>query len=61
MIKRLKKYIATFVGKHIDDLLIIIGLFFIVHATFYLSFVAGLYTLGGILLLIGIYFTLPRR
>ncbi|MNB98318.1 hypothetical protein D3C75_455670 [compost metagenome] len=61
MIKRLPKQIVDFIDKHIDDFLIIVGLSFIVYATFYLSYVAGIYALGSILFLIGIYFTLPRR
>ena len=47
-----------FIGKYIEDILIVSGLFFIVAATFMLSVIAGLYCLGATLLGLGIWFAI---
>jgi hypothetical protein len=43
-----------FITKYIEDILIVSGLIVIVKATFLLSKLAGLYCLGGILLVLGV-------
>lgn len=42
--------------KYLEDLLIVSGLIIIVKATFLLSKLAGMYCLGFVLLMLGIYF-----
>lgn len=51
MLKKLK-----FIGKYIEDILIVSGLTCIVLATFFVSKIAGLYCLGGCLFGLGVYF-----
>lgn len=45
-------------NNYIEDILIIIGMFLIVCATYLLSFVAAIYVLGSFFLLLGVYFSL---
>lgn len=47
--------IKKFVCLTIEDILILSGLAVIVTATFLLSFIAGLYCLGGVLFGLGVY------
>ena len=49
-------HLLAFIKDYIEDILIFSGLIIIIKATFLLSTIAGLYTLGGILLLLGVYF-----
>lgn len=42
----------------IEDILIFLGMFLIVLATFLINFVAGLYVLGTFLLSLGIFFSI---
>lgn len=46
--------ILKVITKYLEDILIVSGLIVIVKATFLLSKLAGLYCLGGILLVLGI-------
>ena len=46
--------ILIFLGKFVEDFLIMLGLILIVIATFHLNPIGGVYALGFILLLIGI-------
>jgi hypothetical protein len=56
-LKRLfNPHLRTFIAAYIEDILILSGLIIIIKTTFLLSIIAGLYTLGGILLLLGLYF-----
>lgn len=48
--------LKLFFMNYMEDILIISGLAVIVKTTFLFSEIAGLYTLGAILLLLGIYF-----
>ena len=50
------RYLKAFIAAYIEDILILSGLMIIIKATFLLSAIAGLYALGGILLLLGLYF-----
>ena len=61
VVKRIQ--IIKFINKYIEDFLIVSGLAVIVITTFLLSKIAGLYSLGGILLGLGIYFAKnpPRK
>lgn len=43
------------------EIFVIVGLFFIVKITFKISIIAGYYTLGGILLVIGLFLANGRR
>jgi hypothetical protein len=53
----LVKFISTFMA----ELFVISGAFFIVLATFKINQVAGFYSLGIILLLIGLFLTNTKR
>lgn len=44
-------------GKYAEDILIALGLVAIITATFLLNTIAGVYTLGGCMLGLGIWFT----
>lgn len=46
--------ILIFLGAFVEDLLIFIGLTLIITATFTLNRIAGIYSLGFILLIIGL-------
>jgi len=43
--------------NHIEDFLILTGLILIILATFIVNLIAGIYVIGTVLLLLGIYFT----
>jgi len=43
--------------KYMEDILILVGLFIIIVATFLISKIAGLYVTGVILFGLGIYFS----
>lgn len=49
--------IIDFILKNIEDFLIFIGLLLLVLATFMMNTIAGIYVLGLILILLGVYFT----
>lgn len=56
--------IKSLILLYLEDILIASGLATIVTATFQLSFIAGLYCMGGVQLLLGAYFAvnpLERR
>jgi len=50
------KIIKAGIKNYIEDVFILSGLFLIIKTTFYINKLAGLYLLGVILLLLGIYF-----
>lgn len=58
-----KVHLKAFITKYLEDLLILSGLIIIIKATFLLSLIAGMYCLGLILLVLGIFFAKypPRR
>jgi|GEM_PF-1987833 len=47
--------IITKISQLLAEILIVIGLFFIIHITFVISSIAGFYLLGGCLLGFGIF------
>ncbi|AGY77980.1 hypothetical protein [Clostridium autoethanogenum] len=47
--------IKQFISQNIEDILIFLGLFFILYATFLINYIAFLYILGFILLGIGVF------
>lgn len=49
-------HLIAFITKYLEDILILGGLTVIVKTTFLLSKIAGMYTLGFILLALGFYF-----
>jgi membrane-bound ClpP family serine protease len=54
--------VKQFLLSNIEDFLIFAGLILIIIATFILSFIAGIYVTGIILLILGCYFTkFPAR
>jgi Zn-dependent membrane protease YugP len=52
-----KVHPLLFIGKNIEDILILSGLIVIIKATFLLSKIGGMYCLGAVLLALGIFFT----
>lgn len=58
--KKLNK-IKEFLIKNNSEILVILGLFFIVLATFLLSYIAGIYVLGGILATLGIFVAIKPK
>jgi uncharacterized membrane protein len=52
------KKIKQFIIKYYDDLLIFAGLVVLIATTFILNTVAGLYSLGAVLLILGLFFAL---
>lgn len=46
-----------FIKNYIEDILIISGLTVMVGTTFFISKIAGFYTLGTVLLGLGVYFS----
>jgi hypothetical protein len=46
--------LVKIISRLLPEILIIVGLFFIVFATFKINAIAGYYCLGGVLLLVGI-------
>jgi len=48
--------LRSVISNYVEDILIISGLMIMIKATFLLSKIAGLYALGGVLLLLGLYF-----
>ncbi|MFD2671823.1 hypothetical protein [Marinicrinis sediminis] len=62
--KKTEKFLERTKGilkEHFDDLLMLLGLVFIVIPTFIISSIAGLYTLGAVLFLLGLFFAIPSR
>lgn len=55
-LKTALKALKKFISDYIEDILIFCGLAAIVTATFLLSFIAGMYVSGAILIGIGTYF-----
>lgn len=53
--------LIMFISQFISEICVILGLFFIVNITFKLSNIAGYYTLGGILLILGLFLAKDRR
>ena len=51
------KRLSAVLGQYIEDLLIFLGLFFIVYTTFTVDWTAGMYCLGVCLFGLGVYFT----
>lgn len=44
----------TFLNKHLSDILIVAGSGLVVYATWILSWLAAIYTAGGILIVLGV-------
>ena len=58
---KIRKYfnaIECFIEAYIEDIFILSGLLIIIVATFFISKIAGLYSLGIILFGLGIYFSI---
>jgi hypothetical protein len=49
-----------FISRILPEIMVLMGLFFIVDITFKLNLIAGYYCLGGILLLIGLILSKVR-
>lgn len=56
-IARVFKQTGAVLGQYVEDLLILLGLFFIVYTTFTVNWTAGMYCLGVCLFGLGVYFT----
>lgn len=53
--------IQTFIHNYIADFFIILGLIVLITTTFLIDFIAGSYTFGAMMLLLGVYFNFPNR
>ena len=53
--KRKINKIGAFFGGHMDDILILAGLTDLIITTFIVNLIAGLYTLGAVLFLMGVF------
>ena len=58
--KKLNK-IKEFLIKNNSEILAILGLFFIILATFLLNFIAGIYALGAILTILGVFIAVKPK
>ena len=56
--RKIVKKICHFLKEHVDDMLIFSGLGVLVATTFLINTIAGLYTLGAVLFLLGIFFAI---
>lgn len=53
--------LIRFISHFLAEIFVIVGLFFIVKITFKINIIAGYYTLGGMLLVIGLFLANGRR
>lgn len=53
--------IKTLVLNHVVDFFIISGLIMLIYTTFLLNEIAGMYVLSAVLLMLGVYFSIPNR
>lgn len=54
MAKQILFIFRIFLGKFLEDFLILLGLFFIIFTTFKVNSVAGMYSTGAVLLILGV-------